>query len=88
VKALRVIYSGDVQGVFFRAGALEISARFDVAGYVKNISDGRVELVVEGEDEEVSTFLAEVKKSKESNITDIEVIEEKPEGFAEFSIRN
>jgi len=44
-----VYYSGRVQGVGFRYTVRELAARFPVVGYVKNLPDGRVELVVEGE---------------------------------------
>ncbi len=59
-----VIYSGRVQGVFFRATAREVSHGFDVTGTVRNVSDGTVELVVEGELEEVDRFLRAVERAK------------------------
>jgi acylphosphatase len=55
-----VHYTGRVQGVGFRATAVSIAHGFDVAGYVKNLDDGRVELVAEGSKEQVDAFLDEV----------------------------
>jgi len=43
-----VHYAGHVQGVGFRFTVRQIAAEFDVLGYVKNLPDGRVILVVEG----------------------------------------
>ncbi|HNQ23301.1 MAG TPA: acylphosphatase [Phycisphaerae bacterium] len=43
-----VHYGGDVQGVGFRYTTNTLAARFHVTGYVKNLGDGRVELVIEG----------------------------------------
>ncbi len=57
-----VYYSGRVQGVGFRYTARSLAARFPVAGYVKNLPDGRVELVVEGTPEETGAFLAAVRR--------------------------
>lgn len=55
-------YSGHVQGVGFRYTTRHIAQGYDVVGYVKNLPDGRVELVVEGESKEVAAFLAEVDR--------------------------
>jgi acylphosphatase len=55
--AYRVHYSGRVQGVGFRATAVRIAQRFPVAGWVRNLPDGQVELLVEGPAAEVQRFL-------------------------------
>ena len=55
-----VYYCGQVQGVGFRYTTQRIARRFDVCGYVENLPDGRVHLVVEGESKEVELFLSEV----------------------------
>ena len=55
-----VHYSGAVQGVGFRWTAVRVAGRFDVTGYVRNLDDGRVELVAEGEPAEIDAFLEAV----------------------------
>jgi len=55
-----VHYSGHVQGVGFRMTTRGIAADFDVVGYVKNLPDGRVELVAEGQADELDRFLKAV----------------------------
>ncbi|MBI1370608.1 MAG: acylphosphatase [Planctomycetes bacterium] len=57
-----VRYSGHVQGVGFRYTAARAAGNFSVTGYVKNLVDGRVELVAEGEPREVEAFVAEVAR--------------------------
>lgn len=57
-----VHYSGHVQGVGFRFTTRGIAAGFDVQGFVKNLSDGRVQLVAEGSRGELDRFLAEVDR--------------------------
>lgn len=71
-----VYYSGSVQGVGFRATAADIARNYPVTGWVKNLDDGRVQLVVEGREEDVKKFLSAVHKRWEKNI-DKETIEEK-----------
>lgn len=58
----RVLYRGQVQGVGFRATCTSIARRHEVAGYVRNLADGRVELVAEGSPPEVGAFLEEVAR--------------------------
>ena len=53
---LHVYFSGHVQGVGFRYSVKQLSLEFDVTGWVKNLPDGRVELVAEGERNELETF--------------------------------
>ena len=57
-----VYYSGHVQGVGFRYTTNAIARDYQVAGFVRNLPDRRVELVVEGEAKEIKTFLAAVRE--------------------------
>lgn len=57
-----IYYQGMVQGVGFRYTTRRIAAGFRVSGFVRNLSDGRVELVVEGEPAELTRFLAMVRQ--------------------------
>lgn len=54
--ARRFLISGDVQGVGYRFFAQRAAARHQVVGYVKNLSDGRVESLVEGSVQQVEAF--------------------------------
>ncbi len=53
-------FSGRVQGVGFRYTTQNLALRYNVGGYVRNLPDGRVELVVEGPDEEVDDFIGSI----------------------------
>ena len=55
-----VIYSGRVQGVAFRWTARQIAQTHEVTGFVRNLDDGRVQLVVEGLAGEIDRFLASI----------------------------
>ena len=66
-----VHYSGRVQGVGFRYTARSIAQLYPVSGYVKNLPDGRVELVVEGKPEDVSALLRAISTEMGRNIRDL-----------------
>jgi acylphosphatase len=53
----RSLFTGHVQGVGFRATVDDLAQGFDVRGYVRNLPDRRVELVVEGDEAEIARFL-------------------------------
>jgi acylphosphatase len=64
-------YSGSVQGVGFRYAAARLADGFDVAGYVRNLPDGRVEIVVEGEPAQLDAFLQAVRDRMGHYIDDV-----------------
>ena len=63
MKATRVLYEGYVQGVGFRWTTKRIAQGYEVSGWVRNLADGRVELQVSGEDEELDAFLRAIRDS-------------------------
>ena len=68
----RVLYSGHVQGVGFRYTTRGIAQGYAVTGFVRNLSDGRVELVAEGNPAIVEAFLNEVARALARNIDSAE----------------
>ena len=62
--SLQVFYEGNVQGVGFRWSIKHIAKGFNVVGWVCNLPDGRVELQVGGEENEVFAFLDSVMESE------------------------
>jgi acylphosphatase len=84
----RVIYTGQVQGVGFRYTAHGIAAGYAVAGYVRNLPDGSVELVAEGEAEAVDSFLTALAERMTDYIGRATVQEQPPSGYRGFSIRH
>ena len=88
-KTVQVFYEGRVQGVGFRYTARRVAAGFDVAGYVRNLADGRVELVASGDADEVDGFLEAVRDSELAGHIAGEVAADigKPTGLRGFEIR-
>ena len=58
MKSLKMIVSGRVQGVWFRASTQKEALRLGVSGHAKNLPDGAVEVRAQGEDSAVDTLLA------------------------------
>ncbi len=83
-----VYYSGRVQGIGFRYTARRIALQFAVTGYVKNLPDGRVELVVEGRAEEIQAMLRAVQTEMGRYIRDVrETPSRATGGFSSFDVR-
>jgi acylphosphatase len=78
-----------VQGVGFRYTTRRIATRFDVTGYVRNLPDGQVLVVAEGQPEEVKRFLSAVKAEMGSCIEGTRESVLPPTGeFPRFEIRH
>jgi acylphosphatase len=60
---ISALYEGKVQGVGFRASILSLAKGYEVTGWVKNLNDGRVELLASGVTSEVEDFLLAIRES-------------------------
>jgi acylphosphatase len=81
-QARLVHYSGMVQGVGFRLTVARIARSFPVTGWVKNLADGRVQLLAEGSEAAVSDFLQAVRSRWQRNITKEQIEETAVEATA------
>jgi acylphosphatase len=90
IERRRAFYRGRVQGVGFRFTARRLALGFAVAGFVRNLDDGQVELVAEGDAAEVGAFLDAVAREFGDKIRGVEVYQEPPgePPFDDFSIRH
>lgn len=87
VQRRRVLVSGRVQGVWFRDSCRQVAQARDVAGWVRNLPDGRVEAVFEGSPgavEELVRWCGDGPPS--SHVTAVEVTWEEPRGEQGFRI--
>ncbi|QGJ69688.1 Acylphosphatase [Planctomycetales bacterium 10988] len=83
-----IFYSGNVQGVGFRYTTMNVSSNFDVKGYVKNLSDGRVEVLAEGETEVIDRFLESLEVRMKGYIEGKEVkVSPELKEFTAFEVR-
>ena len=72
VQRREVFYSGRVQGVGFRYTVRMVANGFPVSGFVKNLPDGRVQLVCEGPAEEIERFLRAIDSQMGRYVTDLQ----------------
>lgn len=85
----RVIFRGRVQGVGFRYTVHAIARGFPVTGYVRNLPDRSVELIVDADDVTFDQFLAEIQRAFTGNIGGVEITSIAPgEEFTRFEIRH
>lgn len=88
-KRVHAFYSGVVQGVGFRFTVEHIARQVGVTGWVKNLSDGRVELLAEGEEKRVTELLDRIRNGALKNyIHNVEKSYSEPTGeYKDFTIR-
>ena len=84
-----VFFEGRVQGVGFRWTVKNLARGYEVTGWVQNLADGRVEMQVSGEPDEVDAFLEAIAESElKSHIRKVDVSAiPPPAGFHGFEIR-
>ncbi|MGB2705308.1 MAG: acylphosphatase [Candidatus Omnitrophota bacterium] len=81
-KRVHIIYSGAVHGVGFRFTAEEIANSLGLKGSAQNCPDGTVEVIVEGEESDIASFMDRIKKAMGSYIRSSKV--ERQEATGEF----
>ena len=87
MTAVLVHYAGRVQGVGFRATAVYIARNFAVTGWVRNMPDGSVELLAEGEGAEVERFLNAIRERWSSSLSAEDRQPQQPSGrYSSFAV--
>jgi acylphosphatase len=88
-KRIHAYYSGSVQGVGFRFTAERTALSLNLTGWVRNLEDGRVEVLCEGVEPALKEFLDKIKDVFGRYISDADVEWCAPSGeFDEFDIRS
>ncbi len=82
-------FSGRVQGVGFRYTVKNVALQYNVAGFVKNLPDGRVELVMEGPDPDMDRLVQDVSQRMDGYIKRVDSVEDPATGeFQQFNIKH
>lgn len=88
VKQAHIYYSGKVQGVGFRYIVKDLAEGFRITGWVKNLQDGRVEILAELEEDILKDFLKKIRGNFSGYIRDVEIDWKPATGeFSEFAIK-
>lgn len=87
IERAHIIFNGHVQGIYFRAFVKENAEKLGINGWVRNLSDGSVEAIFEG-DIELIKRLIEICRFQHplANVTDVRIEWESPEGIKGFRI--
>ena len=86
-KQAHIYYSGRVQGIGFRYTVADIANQQKICGWVKNLDDGRVEIMAEGQEDTVGNFLEQVKEHFSRYIEDVDIEWQPATGeFRDFQI--
>jgi acylphosphatase len=83
-KSVRLYINGSVQGIFFRNFVKENAEKYNVKGFVRNLEDGRIEVFLEGDIDDV-TKMIEICKTGPKH-SQIKSVEEKDEKFQDFKV--
>ena len=86
-KTVRLYIKGIVQGIFFRMFIKENAERYDVKGFVRNLEDGRIEVFLEGDTNNVDKMVELCKQGpKHAQIKNVEIKPEKFQDLKTFKI--
>jgi acylphosphatase len=86
-KSVRLYITGTVQGVMFRAFVKENAEKLNVKGFVRNLEDGRIEIFMEGDANDVNKMLELCSKGpKHAQIRKVESKPETHQGFKQFKV--
>jgi acylphosphatase len=87
LTAKKFVFSGRVQGVGFRFTALNIASRYELTGYVRNLTDGDVEMFAQGSAEMIDDCIRDLQDSFTGSISHIDTEEATPNPkFTDFRI--
>jgi acylphosphatase len=87
MKRIRVVASGRVQGVFYRANCARLARGLGLTGYVRNLPDGRVEAAFEGSDSAVDEMVRWSGVGPDlANVDRLDVVVEDPSGETGFRV--
>jgi len=88
MTARLVHFTGMVQGVGFRYTAISIARNYNVTGYVRNLPDGRVEMLVEGREDETTEFIDRIRHEMAGYIRDVKIQDVPVSGnYKRFTLR-
>lgn len=86
-KSIRIYVEGNVQGVFYREFVKENAEKLNLKGFVRNLEDGRVEVFIEGNHEDIEKMTEICKQGpKHAIIRNTTIKDEKFQDFKQFKV--
>ena len=88
MKCIKIIVAGKVQGVFFRHNTRLKAIKLGLVGYVKNLADGNVEVIIQGTDWNIKELIEFIRSNPgNSRVLDVRMEEMKIHEFMDFRIK-
>ena len=88
MKCIHLIVSGNVQGVFFRTNTRDKATELGLKGYAKNLADGNVEVVAQGDESKLNELIDFMKSGPGvSKVENVQITHKELEDFRDFEIR-
>lgn len=88
MKQYRIVVSGLVQGVGFRYFTLYTAKNYDIKGWVRNLSNGDVEIIAQGSEEALGHFLGKIRIGpKFSKVSHVEISTQIAQDYKTFTIK-
>ena len=89
MKSIQIMVSGRVQGVFFRDATRRKAMELGLNGYAKNLEDGNVEIVAEGDEYKINELIEFIKNNPgRSKVENIKICHKLAENFKTFEIKH
>ncbi len=87
IRNIQILVTGRVQGVYFRQSTHKLACELGLKGYVRNLSDGRVEIIASGRQEDLDSLIEWARHGPPSaEVKALEIKELPPQVFAEFQV--
>jgi len=88
MKCVHLIVSGNVQGVFFRSNTRDKATELGLKGYAKNLANGNVEIVVQGDESKINELVEFIKSGPGvSKVENVQITHKDSENFESFEIK-
>ncbi|MEO9020654.1 MAG: acylphosphatase [Ginsengibacter sp.] len=87
MKTVHLLISGKVQGVFFRETSRRMAEKLNIKGWIKNTEDGKVEVLITGQEKKIEEFVKWCRKGPEkARVDDVNVSDQPTFDFEKFEV--
>lgn len=87
METVHLLISGKVQGVFFREASRRLAEKLNIKGWIKNTPDGKVEVLITGNEKDLDDFLNFCKKGPErAEVEEVKVSKKQKMDFEKFEV--
>ena len=87
METVHLVISGKVQGVFFRETSRKLAEKLNITGWIKNNPDGKVEVLITGNEKDLDDFVSFCKKGPErAEVEEVKILKKQKMDFDKFEV--